>query len=111
MIGNIDCPDCVGGTVSWLDDDDYTVWDICPKCDGSGSIPAQPTVYVVYVDYGYEGCEDKSFWLSEDEAKADAARLNGPEHDSCTDEPGDCCCRYKVSKHEIGVPGKPPGRG
>lgn len=63
-------------------------------------------IYVVYADYGYEGCVDKSFWLDAAEAKADARRLNGAEHDECGDDPFDCICRHKVSQHEIGAPGK-----
>lgn len=35
-----ECPECVGGQVSWLDEHDYTVWGTCPKCDGSGVIPS-----------------------------------------------------------------------
>jgi hypothetical protein len=29
------CSECGGyGQVSWLDEDDYTVWGTCPKCEG-----------------------------------------------------------------------------
>lgn len=60
--------------------------------------------YVVVGDYGYEGLSIESVWLNEELAKAEAARLNGPDHDECGDDPDNCLCRFKVRRYPVGAP-------